>query len=124
MPSPVETAVDLYIRAAAARDPGARAELLAACFAADGRIVTRSGVIRGRAGVEAMLARFFADPANLGFRMTSAIDAVGTTFRYRAVVDRRDGSSVEFFDAGEIDADGRICTLLAFAGPLADAPLP
>jgi hypothetical protein len=40
--------------------------------------------------------------------------------RGRSIVERRDGTSIEFFDAGEIDADGRIATLLVFAGPLAD----
>ena len=68
-----------------------------------------------------MFARFFADPRNLGFRMASAIDAAGTTFRYRSIVERSDGTSTEFFDAGEIDADGRITTLLVFTGPLAEA---
>ena len=121
MPSPVETAVELYIRASAERDPVARAALIEACFAADGRFVTRSRVIQGRAAVDAMIARALADPEMLGFRMASAIDAVGTTFRYRSIVLRRDGTTVEFFDAGEIDADGRIATLLVFAGPLVDA---
>jgi hypothetical protein len=37
------------------------------------------------------------------------------------VVERRDGTSLEFFDAGEIDADGRISLLLTFDGPLDDA---
>jgi hypothetical protein len=120
MSSPVETAVQTYIRASGERDPAVRAKLLAACFAEDGRFVTRSAVIRGPAGVDAMIARFLADPAMLGFRMTSAIDAGGTTFRYRSVVDRRDGTTIEFFDAGEIDAEGRISTLLVFTGPLAD----
>jgi len=120
MPTPVEAAVHAYIRAAGERDAPARAKLLEACIADDARLVTRSGVIRGRAGIEAMIARFQADPHNLGFRMTSAIDAAGTTFRYRSVVDRRDGSSVEFFDAGEIEADKRIVTLLVFAEPLAE----
>jgi len=121
MPTPVEIAVETYIRAAGERDPATRAKLLEACFAEDARFVTRSSVIRGRAGIDATIARFFADPEVLGFRMTSVIDAVGTTFRYRSVVDRRDGTTVEFFDAGEIDADGRICTILLFAGPLPDA---
>ncbi|HEY5951760.1 MAG TPA: hypothetical protein VIV40_39970 [Kofleriaceae bacterium] len=120
MSSPVETAVQTYVRAAGERDPAARAKLIAACFAEDGRIVTRSGVIRGHAAVDAMIARFHADPQILGFRLASAIDAVGTTFRYRSVVLRRDGTSIEIFDAGEIDADGRITTLLVFTGPLAD----
>jgi hypothetical protein len=120
MPNPVETAVDTYVRAAREREPAARAKLVEACFAEDCRLVTRSGVIRGRAGVDAMLARGFADPQILGFRMASVVDAAGTTFRYRSIVERRDGTSIEFFDAGEIDADGRIVTLLVFAGPLAD----
>ena len=121
MPSPVETAVHTYVSAVDERDPAARAKLIEACFAENGRLVTRSTVIRGRAGIEAMLGRFHADPEILGARLTSAVDAVGTTFRYRSIVERRDGTSIEFFDAGEIDADGRIVTLLAFAGPLADA---
>jgi hypothetical protein len=120
MPSPVETAVETYIRAAGERDPAARQRLIEACFAEDGRFVTRSSVIRGRAGVDAMLARALADPQFVGFRMASVVDAVGTTFRYRSIVQRRDGTTVEFFDAGEIDADGRIATLLVFTGPLAD----
>jgi hypothetical protein len=116
--TPVELAVDAYIRASAERDPAARAKLLEACFAEDGRFVTRSGTLRGRAAVDAMIARFLADPQFLGFRLTSAIDAVGTTFRYRSVVDKVDGTTLEFFDAGEIDADGRIATMLVFTGPL------
>ncbi len=121
MPSLVETAAHTYIRAAEERDRAARAALVAACCAEDVRMVTRSGVIRGRAGIEAMLDRFLGDPENLGFRMASVVDAAGTTFRYRSFVLRRDGRELEFFDAGEIDADGKIVTLLVFAGPLADA---
>jgi hypothetical protein len=116
--TPVELAVQAYIRAGEERDPAARAKLLEACIADDARMITRSTVIRGRAGIDAMIARFLADPHNLGFRLTSAIDAVGSTFRYRSAVARRDGSELEFFDAGEIDAGGRIVTLLVFAGAL------
>ena len=67
-----------------------------------------------------MIVRFLAEPQLLGLRVTNHIDAAGTTFRYRSIVDRRDGTSIELFDAGEIDADGRIATLLVFAGPLAE----
>jgi len=67
-----------------------------------------------------LIARVLADPQLLGFRLASVIDAAGTTFRFRSIVERRDGTMLEFFDAGEIDADGRIATLLVFAGPLAD----
>lgn len=121
MTSAVETAVETYIRAAGERDPVARAKLLEACFAENARFVTRRGVIHGRAGVDAMLARAFDDPETLGFRLASVIDAGGTTFRFRSIVERRDGTSLEFFDAGEIDDEGKIVTIFVFAGPLAAA---
>jgi SnoaL-like domain len=124
MPSPVEIAVDTYIRAASARDPALRAQLVEACFAPEGRLVTRSGEIRGHAGVCAMLARFHADPQSRRIRVTSAIDARRTTFRYAAVAEFGDGRSLEVFDAGEIDASGRIAVLLTFAGPLGAPPSP
>jgi hypothetical protein len=69
----------------------------------------------------AELTRFVDDPELLELRIASVIDAVGNTFRYRSVVERRDGTRLEFFDAGEIDASGRIALLLVFAGPLRDA---
>lgn len=121
MPSAVEVAVDTFIRACSERDPARRAELLEACFAADGRMVTRSREIRGRAALADELGRFLADPRLLRIRVISAVDARGTTFRYRAVADMRDGTSAEAHDAGEIDATGRISLILTFAGPLGDA---
>lgn len=124
MPSPVEIAVDTYIRANRERDPALREKLIEACFAADGRMVSRSRVVQGRAALAAELTRFVSDPELIGFRLTSVVDAIGNTFRYRSVVDRRDGKQLEFFDAGQIDADGRISVLLVFAGPLRDAEQP
>ena len=121
MANAVEIPVDKYIRAARERDPAVRAKLIEECFAPDGRLVARQSVIRGRAELAAAFERFLANPNVLGFRVVSAIDAQGTTFRVRSVVDHRDGSQVEFFDAGEVDASGRIVVLLTFAGPLADA---
>lgn len=117
--SVVEAAVLTYIQAASARDPAVRMRLLEACFAAEGRIVTRSGEIRGREAVASMFARVHADPQFERIRVTSAIDAQGTTYRLRSVIERRDGTSLEFFDTGEIDASGKISLVLAFAGELA-----
>jgi hypothetical protein len=124
MPSPVEIAVDTYVRAGQERDPTLRRKLLEACFAPDGRMVSRTREVRGHAAIAAEFDRFAADPEAVGVRLTSVVDAVGNTFRYRSVVDRRDGTSLEFFDAGEIDASGRIAVLLLFAGPLRDAAEP
>jgi hypothetical protein len=121
MLSPVELAVDTYIRAVGERDPAARAAMLSACFASDGRMVTASREIRGRAALTAELDRVLSDPKLSSIRLLSAIDARGTTFRYRAVAEFRDGTSTESFDVGEIDANGQISLLLTFAGPLQDA---
>jgi hypothetical protein len=121
MRSPVEVAVDKYIRAWSERDPEARLGLLESCFAANGRIVQRSGETRGRAELAEMVEQFVADPQWLRVRITSAIDAVGTTFRFRAAIDRRDGTTLDLFDAGEIDETGCIALILTFVDPLADA---
>lgn len=118
MPSPVEVAVETYIRASCERDPRVRAELLATCFAENGRMVTQSREICGRAAVAEMLDRFLASPDVVRIRVTSAVEARGTTFRYRAVADMKDGRSLEAFDAGEIDEEGRIRLILTFAGAL------
>jgi len=119
MPEPVEIAVETYIRAASESDPALRALLLEACFAAEGRFVTRGREIRGRAGVAAMLTRAHADPQLLRIRLLSVVDASGNIFRFRSLVEKRDGSADEFFDAGEIDGDGKISLILTFSGPLA-----
>ncbi|HEY5373526.1 MAG TPA: hypothetical protein VIK01_07550 [Polyangiaceae bacterium] len=120
-PSAVEVAVDTYIRMWSEPDPAVRATMLDACFAADGRMVTRSREIRGRVAFAELMTSFLADPQLLRIRVVSPVDAKGTTFRFRAVLERRDGSMLENFDAGEIDADGRIALLLTFAGPLDEA---
>ena len=121
MRSPVEVAVDKYIRAWSERDPVARASLLEACFAADGRIVARTGETRGRTALADVIERFVADPQWLRVRIPGPIDAAGTIFRFRAAVDRHDGSSLELFDAGEIDDTGRIALILTFVDPFVGA---
>lgn len=121
MRSAVEVAVDTYILASQERDALVRDQLLEACIAEDCRMVTRNRELQGRAALADMLARFHANPQVVGIRVISQIDAQGTTFRYRAVADFRDGASIEAFDAGEIDASGRISLILTFAGALGDA---
>jgi hypothetical protein len=55
MSNAIEAAVDTYIRAWSERDPALREKLLEACFAADGRLVTRWRVIRGRDALMSLL---------------------------------------------------------------------
>jgi hypothetical protein len=121
MASAVEVAVHTYIRAAKEPDVTLRGQLLEACFAENGRMITPSREIRGRAALAEMFTRFYATQQVLRIRLTSAVDARGTIFRYRAVAEMRDGTSAEAFDAGEIDESGRISLILTFAGPLGEA---
>ena len=115
MASAVETAVATYIQVFSERDPAQRAAMLDVCFAENGRFVTRTREVRGRAAIAAMATQLFADPTVAGVRVL-AVDAQGTTFRFRSVVEKRDGTTAEFFDAGEIDADGRIALIFTFSG--------
>ncbi|MGK3966891.1 hypothetical protein WMF38_22290 [Sorangium sp. So ce118] len=117
----VEAAVKTYIDAASERDPGKRAAMLEACFAVDGRVVSGSREIRGRAALADEIAKLLADPLLVRVRVLSVLDTGNTTFRFRSVVERSDGKNLEFFDAGEVDATGRISLLLTFAGPLREA---
>lgn len=117
MSSPTELAARTYVAAWQEPDGAARAGLIEACFAEDGRIVAPGTVIRGRAGLAKAIADLFADPRGLSARLTSAIDVQGPMFRFRSVVADRDGRVVfDGFDAAEVDADGRIVVLLAFGG--------
>jgi hypothetical protein len=122
MPSPAEIAAESYVAAWQEPDPGARARLLDACFAADGRIVSPGAVIRGRAALAAAIEDLLADPRGLSARLASTIDAQGPVFRFRSVVEDRDGRIIfDGFDAGEVDADGRITVLLTFGGASPDS---
>ena len=120
MSNPVRIAVETYIRAVCRSDREARVALFEACLADDVRMVTRSREIRGRAKLTEELNQFLSDPQLLRVRVASAVDAEGTTFRFRAVADFSNGTSAEAFDAGQIDEDGRIVLILTFSGPLSE----
>lgn len=120
MSTPIERAVVTYIKAWSERDPALRAALIEACFAPEGRIVTRGRDIVGRAAFADAVADLQARSPFHRIRLTSAIDAGRTTFRFSGAVDYHDGNSAENFDAGEVDATGRIAILLTFAGPLGE----
>jgi hypothetical protein len=117
MPNPTERAARTYVAAWQERDAVARARLLEGCFAIAGRIVSPGAIIRGRAALAAEIDAFFADPRGLSARLASAIDAQGPIFRFRSLVEDRDGGVVfDGFDAGELDVEGRITVLLTFGG--------
>src|SRR5690606_9756784 len=103
MPSPVEVAFDTYVRAWGERDPAVRVELVEACWAEDGRLVTLHRELRGRAALCEEMHRVLdvADPPRI--RIVSKVQFGLTTFRVRAVVETSRGTGPETFDAGEID---------------------
>lgn len=118
---PSEQAVRRYIDAWFEPDRERRAQLLEACFAADGRIAIADRVIRGRDELAATIDAFQVDPRRLTARLTSPIDADGTTFRFRALFTLPDGQRhSELIDIGEVDGEGRIATLYTFEEPLAE----
>jgi hypothetical protein len=122
MSSPTEIAARTYVAAWQESNVAARAALIDACFAVDGRIVSRAAVIRGRPALAAAMSDFFSDPRGLRARLASDIEAQGPIFRFRAGVEDHDGRLVfDGFDAAEVDADGRIAVLLTFGG---GAPVP
>jgi hypothetical protein len=122
MTNPTEIAVRTYAAAWEEPDREMRARLIEACFAEDGRLVSGGAELRGRAALAAAIDKFRADPRGLSARIASAIDAKGSIFRFRSILLLRDGSTLtEAFDAGLVDADGRIVLLLTFGGPLAEA---
>ena len=116
MTSSTEIAAHTYVAVWQERDPAARARLIEACFAEEGRIVSRGGtIIRGRAALTAAVDELQADPRGLSARLLTAIDVQGPLFRFRSVVEDREGRIVfDGFDAAEVDADGRIAVLLTF----------
>ena len=120
MSSPVEVAARSYVAAWNEPDAAARARLLEACWAVDARLVTGGDGYRGRAALDAAMAKFTADPRRLSARFTSPIDVQGRMFRFTGVVVQPDGTIVgaEAHDAGEVGADGRIAILFTFVGPL------
>jgi hypothetical protein len=123
MSRPAEIAAQTYLAAWREPDAAARVALIDACFAVDGRIVSPGALIRGRAALAAAISDFLSDTRGLSARLASSIDAQGPIFRFRAVVEDRDGRVVfDGFDAGEVDADGRIAVLLTFGGA-SPAPL-
>jgi hypothetical protein len=117
MASSIEATVRTYAAVWGEPDPAKRARMIEECFAADGRIATSGAGIRGRAELAAAITELRADPRGLAVRLAGPIDVQGRKFRIHSSIEQRDGGSTAFFDAGEVDADGRISILITFREP-------
>ena len=91
--NPTEIAARTYIACWQEPDAAKRAGMLEACWAEDGRFVTRSREVRGRAGLDAEMHRLITDPRGISIRLLSAVDAQGTTFRFRGLAVFADGTT-------------------------------
>jgi hypothetical protein len=112
----VQGSIEAYIAAWNERDPEARARLLARACADEFRIVTPGRCIRGRAGLDALIADFQTRRPADRARLTSGIEINASSFRYVGVVDRDVGEPLANLDTGEHDAEGRLLLVLTFAG--------
>lgn len=120
--SPAAQAAQRYIDVWTERDPAARRARLEACFAPAARLVARRRSFRGLAELAAMVEAALADPRGLAAQRTTAIDAAGAAFRFGSLGTFADGSPPFVGeDAGEVDGDGRIAVIYAFAGRLPEA---
>src|SRR5512141_2169821 len=103
MASPTEIAARTYAAAWNEPDPEKRVRMIEACFAPNGRIATSAAGIEGQAALAQAITEFRADPRGLTARIAGALDVQGHKFRFHSVVEHRDGTADEFFDAGEVD---------------------
>ncbi|MFZ5895488.1 MAG: hypothetical protein ACOY0T_30810 [Myxococcota bacterium] len=117
MAKAVKGVVETWVRIPRERDAAVRTQLLEECFASDGRLISRSREVRGRAAMAELITQFLSDP-QVPEMHVGVIDTGVKTFRYHVVLERRDGTKLEFSDSGLIDEDGRICLVLTFDGPL------
>ncbi|HEY4058730.1 MAG TPA: hypothetical protein VGM39_19085 [Kofleriaceae bacterium] len=118
MPSAAEIAIETYAAAFQEPDEARRAALLEKCWSADGRFVTGGRVVRGRDALSVEMARFANDPRGGKIQLLAPPDVQGNLFRLSACAVYPDGTKSPIsFDAGEIDQDGRIQTILTFVGP-------
>ena len=117
---PVDHAFELYGKAWAEPDAGARAALLAQVWAKDGQYKDPSINLTGAEALSLHIGGFLRQFPGAKLTMTSKTDSYGTTFRAGWLLDFGDGKTpaLEGFDYGELDHEGRITKIAGFFGPL------
>ena len=118
--TPVDHAYELYGKAWAQPDAGARAALLAQVWAKDGQYKDPSVNLTGAEALSAHIGEFLQQFPGAKMTKTSKTDTYGMTFRAGWLLKYGDGKTpdLEGFDCGEVDGDGRIVKIAGFFGPL------
>lgn len=112
----VRSSIEAYVAAWNEHDPEARGRLVERACADDFRILTPGRCMRGRAGLDALIAEFQKRRPGDRARLASVVEIHESTFRYVGVVESEGSAPVETLDTGEHDAEGRILLVLTFAG--------
>lgn len=118
MSNAIEAAVRTYLQAWSEPNPDVRASLLEECFAGNGRVVTNTRVIDGRQALGQVMTR--VAPKFARMRLTGPIDVGRRTFHFRGVAEHSDGTVAEHFEAGEVDADGKIAFVVTFPASMGE----
>jgi hypothetical protein len=114
------TTVDGYLAAYGEPDPGRRAELVAAAWAPDGRLVDPPLTGEGHEGIAALGEALQSQFPGHRFRRTSAVDAHHDAVRFAWALVAPDGTvALTGTDVAQLAPDGRLARVTGFFGELA-----
>ena len=109
--------VATYVRAWHERDVTTRRQLLEMTWAEDGVYVDPGGRIAGREAMMEAIAEFQERRPAIRIEVRSAVDSFDRNFRFVwATVDGAGDVIRDGIDVGQLDADGRIVSIVAFVG--------
>ena len=109
--------VDTYVRAWHERDVTIRRRLLQESWAASGVYVDAGSTIDGLDALVDAIDEFHERRPGVRIEVRSVIDGFGPHFRFVwATIDDQGAVLREGVDVGQLDADGRIASIIAFSG--------
>ena len=113
------TVADTYLAAYNERDADRRAQLIAAAFSEDGRLVDPPVDGQGHDGIDAVARAMQEQFAGHRFRRVSAVDAHHDRLRFAwELLGPTDDVVLTGMDVGELAADGRLARITGFFGDL------
>jgi hypothetical protein len=120
MANRIEDTIRTYAAAWSENDDARRAQLLEACWSANGTItLVGAGTVVGREKLHAVMGAYRrAHPEDRAV-LTSAVDQHHDCFRFEATAVRPDGTTYgDATEAGQVDSEGKIVRILSFADPI------
>ncbi len=111
--------VDGHLAAYGEPDPARRGEMIAAVWAASGRLVDPPATGDGHAGISALADAVQRQFPGHRFRRTSAVDGHNDVLRYAWELVGPDGAvALAGMDVGQVGEDGRLTRIAGFFGDL------